>query len=85
MFIITPNISEILKGTAYFLPEVALVITILLCIILDVIIKKRSVVVASVAVAGLLVSCFFVFQQTGVLVPIFSYMLVVDPFSVFFK
>ena len=85
MFIITPNISEILKGTAYFLPEVALVITILLCIILDVIIKKRSVVVASVAVAGLLVSGFFVFQQTGVLVPIFSYMLVVDPFSVFFK
>lgn len=79
------NFAEITKSISSFIPEISVVTTLLLCLIADLIIRKKSPFVTIIAIAGLLVSAYFVYMQSTVQESLFSGMLVVDPFTVFFK
>jgi NADH-quinone oxidoreductase subunit N len=79
------NFTEILKSINSFLPELSVITTLLLCLIADIIIRKKSPIVTIIAIAGLLVSAYFVYMQSAVQESLFSGMLVIDPFAVFFK
>jgi len=79
------NFAEILKSINSFLPEISVIVTLLLCLIADLVIRKKSPVVTIIAIAGLLVSAYFVYMQSAIQETLFSGMLVVDPFAVFFK
>jgi NADH-quinone oxidoreductase subunit N len=76
---------QILSKISYFLPETVLIITLIVCIFADLFIRKKSVVVSVLAIIGLLVSGYFVYMQYGMEASIFKHMLVVDPYSSFFK
>jgi NADH-quinone oxidoreductase subunit N len=76
---------QILNKLTYFLPETVLIVTLVLCILADVIFRKKSVVVSVLAIAGLLVSGYFVYMQYGMEVSLFRHMIVIDPYSCFFK
>ncbi|MCE1164724.1 MAG: NADH-quinone oxidoreductase subunit N [Bacteroidetes bacterium] len=78
-------LEQIINSLNGFLPETALIVSMLVTIILDLIIRKKSVVVTAVGIAGLLVSMYFAYLQIGAKAILFSGMVVVDPFSVFFK
>ncbi len=77
--------SEILVSLSKFLPEVTVIATLLICIILEIIFRKKSPVVSAVAIIGLLVTAYFVYLQTGKQEILFSGMIVIDPYSVYFK
>lgn len=77
--------SEILVSLNKFLPELTVIITLLVCVILEIIIRKKSPVVSAVAILGLLVTAYFVYLQTGKQEILFSKMIVIDPYSVYFK
>lgn len=79
------NFTEIIKSINSFLPEISVIVTLLLCLIADLIIRKKSPVVTIIAIAGLLVSSYFVYMQSTIQELLFSGMLVIDPFAVFFK
>jgi len=55
------------------------------CIILDLILGKKSAVVSVAGIIGIAVSGYFAFLQMGAKSILFSGMVVVDPYSVFFK
>ncbi len=68
-----------------FIPETVLIAAIIVCIFLDLILRKKSPVVAVTGIIGLIISGYFVYLQSGVQEELFSRMVVVDPYSVFFK
>lgn len=76
---------QILNKLTYFLPETVLIITLVLCILADLIFRKRSIVVSVLAIAGLLVSGYFVYMQYGLEASLFKHMIVIDPYSCYFK
>lgn len=76
---------QILSKITYFLPETVLIITLIVCILADVILKKKSLVVSGLAIAGLLVSGYFVYLQYGMEASLFKRMIVIDPYASFFK
>lgn len=76
---------QILNKLSYFLPETVLIVTLIVCILADLIIRKKSAVVSVLAIVGLLVSGYFVYMQMGLGASLFKHMLVIDPYSVFFK
>lgn len=79
-------IEQILNSLSQFLPEVTLVAAFCLTIVVSLIVRKKgNLVVPGTAFLGVAVSLFFVFDQSGSSQSIFSGMVVVDPFSVFFK
>jgi len=79
----------VLEQTLYslknFIPETVLIAAILITIMLDLIIRRKSAFVSYTGIAALLVSGYFVLEQYGVNNVFFSGMIVVDPFAVFFK
>lgn len=77
--------SEILVSLNQFLPELTVIITLLVCLILEIIIRKKSPVVSAVAIIGLLITAYMVYLQTGKQEILFSKMIVIDPYSVYFK
>ncbi len=77
--------DQILKDLHSFYPEIILSITFLAAILADLIFRRSAIVVAVVAMAGLIVSLAFLFPQSGVSASIFSNMIAVDSFSFFFK
>jgi NADH-quinone oxidoreductase subunit N len=76
---------QILNKISYFLPETVLIITLIVCIFADLFLKKKSAIVSVLAIIGLLVSGYFVFMQYGMDASLFKHMLVIDPYSLFFK
>jgi NADH-quinone oxidoreductase subunit N len=79
-------VEQILHSLSQFLPEAALAVAFCLTILVSLIVRKQGHVAIPVsALLGVGVSLFFVLEQSGVSQPIFSGMMVVDPFSVFFK
>ncbi|MCX6164874.1 MAG: NADH-quinone oxidoreductase subunit N [Ignavibacteriae bacterium] len=76
---------QILNKISYFLPETVLIVTLVICIFADLILKKKSVLVTVLAIVGLLVSGYFVYMQYGLEASLFKRMIVIDPYSVFFK
>ncbi len=77
--------DQILHDLQHFLPELALTGTFLVAIILDLLFRRSTAVVSTVAALGLLVAGALVLGQSGVHVSIFSNMIAVDPFALFFK
>ena len=79
------SIPEILNSLNQFLPEISLIATLLVCLILDIILRKKSLVVSVIALIGLAVTLYFSILETGLNKAIFSNMMAVDPYALFFK
>jgi NADH-quinone oxidoreductase subunit N len=77
--------EKIVQDLAYFLPEIAITAALLVAIIADLIFRRTSTVVTGIVLAGLVLAGVLVLGQTGMQTSIFSNMLAVDPFAVFFK
>lgn len=76
---------EILSNIDKFLPEIVIIITLLVCLILDLIVRKKSPFVSLVGILGLIVSAYFVYKYSANQEILFSRMIVIDPYAVFFK
>lgn len=77
--------EQILHDLQFFYPEVTLTAVILAAIIADLIFRKSPAVVAAVTLAGLAAAGVFVLGQAGMHESIFSNMIAVDAFALFFK
>jgi NADH-quinone oxidoreductase subunit N len=78
-------VEQILDSASRFLPETALAATICVVILGGLLFRKRPKIVAYIAFAGVLLSIVLAYRQLGTSQTIFSGMIAVDPFSVFFK
>ncbi len=78
-------IEQILASLQSFLPEATLIVTICVAILTSLVARRMPQVVAVVALVGLLSALAFVWAQYGASNPVFFGMVVVDPFSSFFK
>jgi NADH-quinone oxidoreductase subunit N len=79
------TLKQTLNSLSGFIPETVLIATVIVCLFLDLILRKKSVVVAIAGIVGLLVSGYFAYLQFGLKEIIFTGMVVIDPFAVFFK
>jgi NADH-quinone oxidoreductase subunit N len=77
--------EQLLQDLSHFLPEVVLTATILVAIVVDLIFKRTPAVVSTVVVAGLVLAGVLVLGQGQENISIFSNMLAVDAFAVYFK
>jgi NADH-quinone oxidoreductase subunit N len=77
--------DQILKDLALFTPELALIATMLLAIIADLIFRRTAQVVPAIVLAGFALAGALVLGQFGTNASIFFSMLAVDSFAVFFK
>ena len=78
-------IEQLLHSLSYFLPETALTVALCAAIITSLIARKNPGIVAVVALLGVFLAMFFAVDQATVATTLFSGMVVVDPFAVFFK
>jgi NADH-quinone oxidoreductase subunit N len=76
--------DQILASLQQFLPETVLTAAFCLALLSDLVLKKKHLV-SVVSFAGVLLAGYFSVRQFGVSEAIFSGMVVVDPFAVFFK
>lgn len=77
--------GDLVKSLSLFKPETTLIVTFLLAMIFDMIFKKSKNIAGYIAIAGLVVTGFFLFQQTGVNYKGFANLLVIDSFGQFLK
>jgi NADH-quinone oxidoreductase subunit N len=77
--------EQILQNLHYFKPETTLAVTFCAALIFDLFFRKKTRWVSLVAIAGLVVTAIFLFDEVGVSESIFSNMFAVDSFSLFFK
>ncbi|HWR01940.1 MAG TPA: NADH-quinone oxidoreductase subunit N [Chlorobaculum sp.] len=81
-------ISSLRAGAGYFIPEIYLSALFMVLIILDLVMghRKKNGILASVTIAGLLGTLFFVYQQHALPdAEIFFGMYALDRFGIFFK
>jgi NADH-quinone oxidoreductase subunit N len=78
-------VQQVQQNLTFFLPETTLVVTLCLAILTGLIFRKNPKVVAWLVFIGVGAALFFAFKQVGVSQQIFSGMIAVDPFAVFFK
>ena len=79
------DISDLVKSISLFKPETTLIVTFLLAMMFDMAIKKSKNIAGYIAIAGLVIAGFFLFQQTGANYKAFASLLVVDSFGQFLK
>lgn len=77
--------EQIIFNLQLFLPELILIGTILVAILADLIFKENKSVVVGFVCAGLLSAIYFTFQQRGLNISLFSGMIAIDNFAIFFK
>ncbi|MER3522755.1 MAG: NADH-quinone oxidoreductase subunit N [Ignavibacteria bacterium] len=77
--------EQIVNDLKFFYPETALVIALMLAIVADLIFRRSSIVVAAVAMVGFIVAFLLALPQTAMHASIFTNMIAVDRFAVFFK
>ena len=77
--------DSVLHDLALMVPETALVVTVLVALLADLIFRRNTAVVSGIVLAGLAVAGLFVLGQVQISTSIFSGMLAVDPFAWFFK
>jgi NADH-quinone oxidoreductase subunit N len=77
--------DQLLADLSRFTPEVALTLTFLAGIVAELFVRRTSLVVAGIVLAGFLLTGLFVLGQGGMSASLFSGMITVDPFAVFFK
>jgi NADH-quinone oxidoreductase subunit N len=78
-------VQQILQNLTQFLPETILTVTFCVVILTGLIFRKTPHVAAGFSFFGVALALFFTIQQIGVSQEIFSGMIAVDPFAVFFK
>jgi len=78
-------VQQVQQNLTCFLPETALLVTFCLSIPAGLIFRKTPKVVAWLVFIGVGLALFFAVKQAGVSQQIFSGMIAVDPFAVFFK
>jgi NADH-quinone oxidoreductase subunit N len=77
--------QQIVQNLSCFLPETTLIVTFCLAILTGLVLRKTPQIVAWLSFIGVSTALFFAVKQTGLSQEIFSGMIVVDPFAVFFK
>ena len=77
--------DQILQSLSRFLPETVITAGFCLAILSDLMFRKNRSVVVVVGLLAVLGSLYFVLQQVGMSQAVFSGMVAVDPFAVFFK
>jgi len=78
-------VQQAIHNLTLFLPETALTVAFCIAILSGLIFRKSPKVVGWVAALGVMTALFFVVNQSGISEEIFSGMIAVDPFAVFFK
>jgi NADH-quinone oxidoreductase subunit N len=78
-------LDQILASLAQFLPEASLTVALCAAVVATVVFRRSPQVVSVITLLGLLAAGFFAVRQFGLSGSIFSGMVVVDPFAVFFK
>ncbi len=78
-------LSSILESIGKFVPETVLTATFCVTLVAGLIARRKPAIPAVFAVLGMLVALWAVIRQAGVEQTIFSGLLAVDPFAVFFK
>ena len=78
-------VQQVMQDLTYFLPETVLAVTFCIALLLGLIFLKMPKVVGWIACSGVLIALFFTINQAGMREEIFSGMIAVDPFAVFFK
>jgi NADH-quinone oxidoreductase subunit N len=78
-------LEQTLNSLKSFIPETVLIVSLIVCIILDLILRKKSAIVSVAGIIGILISAYFAWLQLGMKGIAFSGMVVIDPYSVFFK
>ncbi len=79
-------LEQIINSAKLLQPEAALTITFCVLIVVDLIIRKKNSPTAWLAFIGLIITGYFVYQQSSVEASsIFFNMFAVDAFSIFFK
>jgi NADH-quinone oxidoreductase subunit N len=78
-------VQQVVQNIIQFLPETMLTCTFCLALLIGLIFRNNPKIVGWVALIGLMTTLFFVVKQMGISEEIFSGMIAVDPFAVFFK
>ncbi len=78
-------VEHIINSISHLYPEIAITLTLCVAIIADLVLKKESHAIGWIVLGGLVITGVLVVAQTGSELSIFSDMLAVDPFAVFFK
>lgn len=78
-------VEHIIESISHLYPEIAITLTLCVALIADLVLKKESHAVGWIVLGGLVLTGMLVIFQNGREVSIFSDMLAVDPFAVFFK
>ena len=73
-----------LSSLSFYIPELIIILAILLIIILDIIPSTKSYTF-SLALASIVTSSIFLYQNSGESYSLFMGMIVLDPFSHYFK
>jgi len=84
------NLDHIISDLVFIKPELAISVTLVLIILVDLIFSEHKKILPFVSMAGLLVTCFFVIEQFGMSASAFKTssgagLIVVDNFGSFFK
>lgn len=77
--------DQILHDLALFTPELALIVTMLAAIVADLIFRRSTQMVPAVVMTGFALAGALVLGQLGTHAVIFSSMIAVDSFAIFFK
>lgn len=78
-------VQQVIQNLIHFLPETILAATFCIAVLSGLIFRKNQKVAGWIAFAGVLTALFFVVDQSGTSEEIFSGMIAVDPFAIFFK
>lgn len=78
-------VDQVLQSLAQFLPETTLTITFCVALLAGVIFRSQPRMSMAIALLGILVSIGFTIREIGTVQSIFSGMIAVDPFAIFFK
>lgn len=78
-------IDNLMASIGFFAPEIAIVITFILAILADLLFKNSRNIAAYISIVGLVLTGLLLGTLAGVSRSLFDGLVVVDPFSTFFK
>ena len=78
-------VDQVLESLAKFLPETTLTITFCVALLVGIIFRSRPKLSMVIALIGVVLSIVFTIREMGTVQSIFSDMIAVDPFAIFFK
>ena len=78
-------VQQVIQNLVQFLPETVLTVTFCIAILIGLMFQKNPKIVGWDTFVGLLTTLYFDIKKAGITEEIFSGMIAVDPFAVFFK